>query len=315
MNQIELFRQSLPERPYCADEFPLQMIRDKASAMRRRYIQPNAPWDLRWLLYDVDRETSLWDWQEKRVAAPNIVAMNRDNGHAHLFYGLAVPVHERFGGRRPKDHPLRYAASIDVAMTEALEADPGYVKHLAKNPLHDSWHVQTFQDVPYELGWLADYLDLEPYRDKRRNLPEIGLGRNCTLFDRVRMWAYREIRGIWQDSLGLWTYDLWFASVVKKAEIVNMEFTPSLPHSEVKATAKSIARYVWEHMTPEGFRAWGDNRRAKSLKVRRAKAQERREMIIEAKLSNPLLSQRAIAAIVGVSVWTVNQALKDVDNC
>ena len=53
----ELFEQSLPEFPYCCDDFrkgpritPLPGILPRLAAIRRRHIQPQPPWERRWLL-------------------------------------------------------------------------------------------------------------------------------------------------------------------------------------------------------------------------------------------------------------------------
>ena len=102
--------------------------------------------------------------------------------------------------------------------------------------------------MPYSLGELSDYVDLSLFNDKRRRLPEVGLGRNCTLFDRSRAWAYTARRkGEWQD------YSQWAAAVLNKVMTYNATFSQPLPVSEVKAIAKSIAKWVWANITPESF--------------------------------------------------------------
>ena len=305
--QLDLFAGTLPERPYCTDQLGSLVIRQKAEAIKKRYIQPNSPWDIRWMPYDIDRETAHYDWQDRSVAAPNIVCTNRDNGHSHLLYALAVPVHSNFNSRSRK-HPLRYAASIDIAMIKELDADPGYAKLICKNPLNKHWIVETFQTAPYDLAWLADYLELEN-TDTRRNLPQVGLGRNCTLFDNLRYWSYRAIRRTWLDLPGMWTYDRWLACVLTKAASYNNFLIP-LPFTEIKSISKSVARYTWYNTNPEGFRKWGDNRRQKSIETRQAKAEQTRKRILEAKEQHPRASQRELAKLTGVSVGTVNTALK-----
>ena len=304
-SQIDLFAGTLPERPYCTDRLGNIEIRKRAQAIARRYIQPNAPWDLRWMVYDVDRETATFDWQDRHVAAPNIVVTNRDNGHAHLMYGLAVPVHLQFGSRK---HPLRYAASVDVAMIGALDADPGYAGLLAKNPLHKSWLVQTFQGEAYDLEWLADYLDLSAFTDGRKNLPAVGLGRNCTLFDNLRTWAYRGIRQTWNDLPGVWTFDTWHATVLTKAAAYNAFETP-LPFTEIKATAKSVAKYTWTHFTPQAFSAIQRARNRRSQVVRKAKAEQKRETVLEARRKHPEASQRELARMTGIPLQTIHRLL------
>lgn len=268
-------------------------------AVHKRYLSPNDEFNLAWFIYDVDRAGGALDWYDRNCPPPNLVAINRDNGHAHLFYGLEVPVWRQFGAR---DKAYRFAASVDVALTKALEADPGYGKLLAKNPLRsDAWEILAFQRYAYDLPWLSDYLDLEPYLDQRRNLPAVGLGRNCTLFEYVRRWAYRNIR---RD--GWLSADLWRWAVEGTACAYNTEEFPNpLPYPEVRATAKSVAKWTWANMSPAGFRAWGDARRAKSLASRREKANDTAERIHAAQREHPEASVRELAALLNIPKSTI----------
>lgn len=300
-NQIERFRQSLPVKPYCTDDLGFLEIRAAEYAIQKRFIQPNEPVNLRWMVYDVDRSSANFDWYDRNCPPPNIIATNLENGHAHLFYGLKVPVWQQYG---PKDSAYRFAAAVDVAMTSKLDADKAYAKLIAKNPLRsDKWLVQTFQDAPYDLPWLADYLDLSAFEDKRRNLPGIGLGRNCTLFDRLRFWAYRNIRREWISA------DFWRYSVEVVAQGYN-DFEYPLPGSEVRSIAKSVASWTWRRMSLQGFRAWADGRRQKSIEVRQGKAAETARMVREYKATHPEASNRAIARELALDEKTVRNAFR-----
>lgn len=300
-NQIELFRNTLPPRLFATDQLGPICQTDVLTAIHKRYLQPNNSHNLRWLVYDIDRAGAQIDWYDRSCPPPNIVATNRDNGHAHLFYGLESPVWRQYGA---KDKAFRYAASIDVALTKKLDADPGYAKLIAKNPLRgDAWEVQVFQRYSYDLPWLADYLDLEPYHDLRRNLPPVGLGRNCTLFDRLRLWAYRAIRQVWLSE------DFWRYSVEVVAQGYN-DFPTPLPFQEVKATAKSVGKWTWNNMSREGFNRWAEARRQKSMAVRRANSEALFKKIQALAAENPEATQRELAALAGCSVGSVNKALR-----
>jgi hypothetical protein len=48
---------------------------------------------------------------------------NRENGHCHFLYALAVPVYTQSEAHQGA---LRFAAAVDVALTIVLGADPGY---------------------------------------------------------------------------------------------------------------------------------------------------------------------------------------------
>lgn len=299
---LELFTETIPRKPYCTDDLGHLEILVKTQALKRRYVQQNGPYDLRWLVYDVDRPTAHFDWYDHHAPAPNITATNLENGHAHLFYGLEVPVY-----KQPEAHqaPLRYAASIDVALTKKLEADPGYSGLICKNPLHSHWNVQVWESVPYELNWLADYVDLEPYEDRRKYLPPIGLGRNCTLFDETRHWAYRQIR-----KGGFLSEDFFIYEVMAYAGQRNGEFPTPLPWTEVKATGKSIGRWTYRNMSLEGFREYQRRANKKSQAARKMKSADRADEIRAYKSKHPEASIRAISEKLGYSLGRINRALR-----
>lgn len=302
--QLELFRESLPKKPYCSDDLTFGLrVRPASEAVKHLYIQPNGPTNTAWLIYDLDRSTASFDWQTRHVATPNWVATNIDNGHAHLAYGLGKPVWTQYGQR---DAAFRYMASIDVAMTDVLEADPGYSKLICKNPLRpDVWKVDLYQPELYDLPWLADYLDLKAYSDGRKNLPETGLGRNCTLFDHVRKWAYRKVRSDWLSM------DFFIAAVAEYATAFNaLHFAHPLPFREVASTAKSIAKWTWVNMPRGSFKVWGDKRRSKSIEVREGKAQEQALRIRLFLEQYPDLTQQQVADLLGIHRNTVVNALR-----
>lgn len=303
-NQLDLFRNTLPKKPYCTNDLKFGLhIRSASNAVKHLYIQPNDPNNTAWLVYDLDRPTASIDWQDRHVATPNWIATNMDNGHAHLAYGLGSPVWTQYG---KKDPAFRYMASIDVAMTKVLEADPGYSKLICKNPLReDFWKVDLYQTELYDLPWIADYLNLEPYKDARRNLPEEGLGRNCTLFGHVRRWAYQKIREPWLSE------DFFLSAVVEYATGFNaIKFAHPLPYTEIEATAKSIAKWTWRNMSPAGFQRWSQNRRAKSIETRVGMADTQAERIRLFMEKYPELTQAGLAELLGVTDRTVRNALR-----
>ncbi|WP_253452446.1 replication initiation protein [Halomonas sp. Y3] len=244
---LDLFRHRLPRKPYHTDDLDTGLrIRDVQRALRARYIQPNGPTHRYWLVYDVDRSGAALDWSDRSAPPPTIVVQSPENGHAHLIYGLQVSVRT---APDAKSGPLRYAAAVDCALMTLLAADEGYAGLICKNPLHPHWRVTEWEPRLYELGDLDSWLDLSAYGDRRKRLPDYGLGRNCNLFDRLRCWAYKAIRQGWPD------YDRWHEAVLARARAYN-DFETPLPESEVRASAKSVARYTHRHFSPAAFSAW-----------------------------------------------------------
>lgn len=134
--------------------------------------------------------------------------------------------------------PLRYAAAVENALRKKLEADAGYSGLICKNPNHRHWKIAVWQPELYTLDWLADFLDLNAANDKEI-VADYGLGRNCTLFDKTRKWAYRAIRQGWPE------YEQWLQACYERACAYNLQFVAPLDESEVSGVAKSIAK--WTH--------------------------------------------------------------------
>ena len=303
MKDLEgLFRDRLPSHGYATDDLQYGVrFLPMQQAIRKAIIQYNWRHSLGWLAYDLDSPTARFDWDDNSCPPPNLLILNPDNGHGHLLYGLEAPVHNYAEAR---EKPLRYLAAIDVALTEELGADPGYSKLLCKNPLSERWIVIYPRLELYDLDELASWVDLDKYRDRRRRLPTVGLGRNCTLFERLRIWAYRARR---QPFL---SEELFYDRVLCHGLALNAEFDPPLPHSEVRSTAKSVARWTWRHMSPEGFRARQRELGKRSGAARARKALGLRQQIVETAEQCPTLVQADIAAMFGIDQATVSRHLR-----
>lgn len=304
--QLELFESNLPGRPYCTDDLGCLFIRLKDNAIKRRYIQPNKPPDLRWFLYDMDTENAALEWQDRNAPTPNIIVLNPDNGHGHYFYGLECPVFTQDGTRI---NPYRYAAAVDVALTGQLKADPGYSKLIAKNPLNKHWKTLYPYDLSYDLKKLSEHLDMNFYREKNRIIPDIGLGRNCNLFDKVRKRAYAMIR-----EQGFKDLSVFNDRVLEMAGEYNMDFINPLAYCEVKSLAKSVSKWVMKNFSEIGLRQWAANRGhsggLKSGVTRLSTALEKKRIIEKAKAINPGASQRELSSLTGISQQSISYLLK-----
>ena len=306
--QLELFRERLPRKPYHTDELTTGLsIADVSRALGARYIQPNGPTHRHWIVFDVDQPAATLSWDDVGAPAPNITVTNKANGHAHLIYGLETPIRTAPDG---KVAPLRYAAAIEAALREKLGADLGYSGLICKNPLHTHWLVQVWEPASYDLSWLADYLDLSPYNG-RKQLPAYGLGRNCTLFEKTRQWAYKAIRQGWPG------YEAWLSAVIDRAIGYNVQFEPPLPANEVRHIAKSIAKWTHRNLTPAGFSAVQAARGAKGGKVSKGggrpsnSGKARADLLPEVlRLKGMGYSNRDIGEDLGISSSTVSLYLK-----
>ena len=188
-------------------------------------------------MFDIDRSDAYFAWSDANLPQPTWIAKNPKNCHAHIGYMLATPVCTT---HRARQNVIEYLAKIEQAYGLALGADRGYSGLITKNPCHRTWENHIFDVEPYELNYLADFVELT---ELKTDLKEVsGLGRNCMMFDNVRFWAYEAIRAFISGS-----YDVWHREVLNVAINANGAFLEPLPYSEVKATAKSVSRWVWRN--------------------------------------------------------------------
>lgn len=304
--QLTLFEEHLPFKPYCTDLLDAGLvIRSKKIALVKKYIQHNQPTQVRWLVFDCDYAGALEHIGQQQLPAPNICAVNPRNGHSHLFYGLETPVCTTENGRKK---PIALLAKIEHVLCESLNADPGYVGLISKNPLKiDVWDVRQVNPVSYELADFLEYLEL-PAKLPKKGLVQ-GLGRNVTLFETARQWAYRSVL-----SYRLTGSRAQFAeAVLSQCQVINIGFPSPLGFSEVKATAKSIAKWTWDKYTAK----WSDEEFAakqaergrlgaiQSAKVRAAASEDKRASARLMRLDS--MSFRAIATELNVSVGVVHK--------
>ncbi len=93
---------------------------------------------------------------------------------------------------------------------------------------------------------MADFLDLNAANEKEI-VADYGLGRNCTLFDKTRKWAYRAIRQGWPE------YEQWLQACYERASAYNLQFAVPLDENEVSGIAKSIAKWTSSKFSEESF--------------------------------------------------------------
>ena len=241
------FKRWIPKRPYATDN-PQKGVwqQTKPGAVQRRYIQANNA--VTWCLtFDCDHEAAFWAAEDGLLPPPNLIVLNRGNGRGHLSYFLKNPVPRTNCSRI---RPIRYLAKNERGMVKRLDADRGYAGLIMKNPLHGDWRTTERHNHLYALGELDAYLHAENCAAVPRRETS-GLGRNCALFDDLRQYAYRDIREFKHTGAPRQAFE---ASIHEQATAINSQFTSPLPFSEIRATARSIASWVWTHFDNHGFR-------------------------------------------------------------
>jgi hypothetical protein len=115
--------------------------------------------------------------------------------------------------------------------------------------MNGHWITTVFRQEGYSLPELSEYIpDLSRFNDKRTKLPEYGLGRNVSHFNRLRLWAYKAVNA-YRDG----DFETWHSCVQEKATEYN-DFTPPMDWNEIKHTAKSVATWVWKHAPASALR-------------------------------------------------------------
>lgn len=241
--QLDLLNSTLGDYVACSDDFGNVVRLPKQEAFKQAYIAPNNSSFINCLLFDIDLEEAGATWLDCDAPMPNWICQNPSNGHAHYGYQLIAPVPRTLKARAT---PQRYLARIQHAMTEQLKADRAYSHFLTKTPEHPNHRTIWGRKQPYTLPELAEWLpDDLPLPKRIKRTEAVGEGRNVTLFDGLRFWAYRE-------RLKYNCFDRWFNTCLAYAHDLN-QFSSPLPNNEVRHTATSVAKWTWANITVKDF--------------------------------------------------------------
>ena len=242
--------------------------------IKRVYIQINAPTTTIYFVFDDDKKDAALSWFDANLPAPYWTTQNPENGRCHHCYKLEIPLHtSEFSSIKA----IKYAQAVYYAYALKMGADLSYSQLITKNPLHLQHRTTYWTDRAYSLDYLADFVDL-PKRIPKK-LEMAGLGRNVTMFEKGRHWAYKAIRDYMHHSSSL----EWERAVRAQIEAINSSFEVPLPYSEVKATAKSIAKWVWQRFSYGDFSEIQAKRGAKGGKAKGKAYAEKRELAIKLK--------------------------------
>ena len=246
---LHVFKENLPKKPYASTDLQRLIITSRQQAITYPYIQPNDPFNQKWLVFDIDLGyQSFFACYDAILPDPNIIVQNPDNGNCHALYALKTAVWMKGTGN---DKAENYVIAIKQAMTQKIGADFAYSGLICKNPLHKQWRTTIISTETYELDYLNDFVYIgKPSKSKT---PEIALdsfgGRNNYLFNELRKFAYRAVRHYKKME----SHDLfasWVQVLEQEANRINSTFSDYLPLSEVKHTVSSIAKWVWSNYNP-----------------------------------------------------------------
>jgi hypothetical protein len=311
----------LTEAPYlsrCSDDKTATRIRPREYAIRYPYMQVNRPGMVSWLIFDLDHKNAMI-WEEVGLPAPNLIVRNRQSGHSHLYY--AIPPVCTTEAARSK--PIAFMKAVYEAFAARLNADTDFHSGpVAKTPGHPWWLTHELHAHVFELGELADYVDLpvsSPW-GKGPQLDKVSHSRHCILFEQLRHYAYSIVnRERKQGSFAAFTR-LLEAYAHNHNSFQKLGFSENLPQSSLRATVKSVARWTWDRYTGSGRCHRGVMQLDKSLplverqRLAAARTHDIRHKATEAKVraacrtlqqKGQALTQAAIGRIAGLSRQTV----------
>jgi hypothetical protein len=298
----ERFYEWLPAKPYCTDLLGGLTIRPKSVAAQKAYIQYNPIHRAYWLCFDLDYPQRRYWYEESAVPVPNIEVRNRRNEHSHIFYLLDPAV---FTLRNARRKPLELAADVDRGLTEVLKADPGYGKLIGKNPLcEERWEVLVWQSKAWCLYELVEWIPRGILKRQPGPREVTGLGRNCTVFEKSRHYAYSRWRG-----QGFENYGLLFENVYKMAMDCNSGFISPMQEREVRCIVRSICKWTAKNHSAGAFSKIQKSRNLKSQLVRHKQSMSAAERVVAYKVEHPKATIREIAGVFRLSVGSVHKYL------
>ena len=278
----------------CSNEKGYSIIRNLAIALEKPYIQANPLNSYEWIILDIDHEDTYID---DLPIKPNIIVYNKDNNKAHYYFKISAVHNNGFSSYKA----IEYLRAVIYGLNVLLGGDIAFNQQLSKNPLaKDHWRVLEVHNREYELSELAEYCDLVP-RYKIKAIEDIKdradiIGRNQTIFDTVRVEAYR------MDNPTE-------ANIRALAESFNNSLANPLPTNEIKSIAKSIAKYLSKPFTKEQkekFREKQSQRGKKSGVVRKEKAEIKKGKAFIL-FANPKLKLQDVADKLELSIQQIKR--------
>jgi Replicase family/Primase C terminal 1 (PriCT-1) len=223
---------------YCSNDIKAGISRKKqVNAITHNYIALNRTYKS-YLAFDIDRRKSIYDWYDLDCPQPTIITHNKFSDHCQYLYELETPVIcTRFAKRQPQ----QYFDAVHKGLNDKLKGDLGFSGFMIRNPLITTTPVTL--DKKYCLAELAEYIKFDP----RTAIKVNELGRNCTLFDSLRLEGY----GLFKRN---YTQEQLFNELKFIAYSINNSFDIQLSEKEVLNTVKSVSRWVSTKYVGNGLR-------------------------------------------------------------
>lgn len=299
----------LPELVLCGPEHWKLRRRPKAEIGQHRIAQLNTYGWVTCMDLDCDDEDATRIVRDPALPPWSWLVHSRRTGHLHAGWLFEVPVNNR--RRRPRV----LLDEVHTRLRAQVGSDP---RHHGRGPvpnplfIGDGGSAQATEwgsAAPMRCADFLEWLDAtEALLDVplAEGLPLTGAGRNVSLFHAVRHEAGEAVRTADRQR---WSARRWAAHVEAIAQRHN---TDGLGPRELRATARSIARWTWQHRRDRRggflpFDEWQRKNGQRSGRARRARTWARDQEIL--KLRREGLSVRAVARRLECSVGAVSRVV------
>lgn len=254
----------MPSHPYVAG--PDRIITGrvpKAETNKHEYVQVN-PRDLIFnMIFDLDADKAVEDWYDNIPFLPAYFVGKRRRGkivRPHAIVKLRNPVDLRKWSQACLYYAIRQRLQELLTFGDTCILDDGD-KVTTKNPNCGHWDVVLGEDRLWTLHELRDVLQMaKPDELDKSDMISVyrragnyfdadkaKQGRHCMLFESMRGLAYMHKKNCAsQEEL--------FQYVYREAiqfDAMNNRHSPLKP-SQIKATARSIAKWTWRYFTGHG---------------------------------------------------------------
>lgn len=299
---LQLFEDAwLPQSPLASSNLESGLYRmSRDEAVQHRYIETQPTSLLNLMVFDVDRENASSfiksvAWDDELIPEPNFIVENPGTTHAHAYYILE-------GRIATQTRAHSYYKSVYSRLASSLQADAAFMGKIARTPhLH---LLEGLVESPYTLTQLSEQTALK--KAPCRGEVKVGEGRNVDLFNAVRRFAYGSVRRL------EYRHELVYREVLQRALELNAELFVGHPDSilglgEVKATVRSITKFVCSRFSEKQFKKIQGERATRRWDASKDERASRLELILFLKEEG--FTAREIGEQMGMTPATVRQAV------
>ncbi len=248
------------------------------------------------------------------LPVPNLAIMNRQNGHAHLVFILATPVHNN----KPTNEAdtsstkaVKYYKRVMAGLGMAYGADMSYKQGIVKNPCSPHWLVDIAREQPYTLDELAGWVYIPDDEEIEKAVEKSkGEGRNCTLFELTASYAHRMVHSV--HDLDEFKAKVKQFAQQRNCAVGDMFSRGAMDEREVNTIVQSVVNWTWNNyrLPEDQWKEWcsaqGRKGNQKSVQVRKAKKEGRKAGVLQL-LATGKYTQQQVADLLGIDVKTIKR--------